>query len=547
MKKILLKAILLIFIIGISCDDKDDYEIPSNDYSSFWTITTKFNDSVDKVVNINDYIAFYDVSRNALSHKWTTPEETKLLSKEFTQLDSVYDKFIIGNGGVSNEKLVNVYFDEPGLFNVNLYNTFKDSVSEAVYSDGIGAWVVDKTFTVDVFEDPNPAAKILYNDVEVFSMVESDNPSLEDKESWPVIDVEAGDQLVFVDASTTGRPTSSLWKFENGSPDKSSKDTIGVLFNKLGEFNVSLESVRKYPKKSILKYLPVNIKVNPSTKPFVLNGGISMDVNKVISFAVTGEVASVVGAKSDFTVHVTNIAAGYEADIPVDVVSINSADATIIELTLAEPVYNTDEVKVSYSGDKITSVDARVLQGFDPLNTVIDLGYSVLVDDYVGFEIPYTGNKAEKRAGTNGYWCGNTNNDPIYFDRTEDKFSKGIASMKYTNMAGVFNEVTLAASDFSKPNGIAAGTYYVSYKLFLAEGNTMKGFATKINKPSQEFTWNIEDLPRGKWVEIGQTITTDAIEGTWTLIIRDTENPGVTGTQEMYFDELKLIPLAPRT
>ncbi|WP_139958666.1 SwmB domain-containing protein [Flavicella sediminum] len=539
---------LVLLVLVTSCTNMDEYDVPSGNYSSFWARTTKDNSAVDKICNINDYVAFYDLSRNVLSHEWTTPSETKFLSKEFTEQDSVYSKFVIGNGGKSKEDLINVYFPKAGVYEINLLNTYKDSVAESVFVEATGVWMVDKSYSVDVFADPNPAGAIFYKEEKVFSLKETETPSLENKANWPVINIEAGEELVFMDESITGRADGAKWSFEGGKPETSSKDSLGVVYNKLGQFTATLTSTRKDPSKSVGKYMPVIVQVNPSSKPFTINGAVSMDVQKVISFAVTGEVASVLGAAANFTVHVSNTAAGFDQNIEVASVQINTEDATVLELELKEPIYNTDEVTIAYAGTSLISVDERVLQNFDATPITIERGYSILIDDHVGFEVPFDGNKASKRAFTNQYWCAGTNDDPIFFQRTEEKSYKGMASMKYTNEAGVFTDVYLRSTDFSKPNGLISGAKYVSYKIFLEEGNTMKGFTTSLNEPALELDWDIENLPRGKWVEIGQTITTDEIisGAQWVVKIPAASNPGVTGSQTMYFDDLQMIPLVPR-
>ena len=76
----------------------------------------------------------------------------------------------------------------------------------------------------------------------------------------------------------------------------------------------------------------------------------------------------------------------------------------------------------------------------------------------------------------------------------------------------------------------------------------MKAFTNAIQTPFQTLTWDISSLPRGEWVEISQIITTDAISsGTrFDIIISNTNNPGVTGKQVMYFDNLSWVKLVPR-
>ncbi len=544
-----------LFLLAIGCGG-NEYELPYNDYSSFWLTTTEDagdQTEFDKIVNQKEFIAFFDLSRNAVSHKWITPTSTKFLSKDFTEGDSIYTDYIIGNRGESTDKLVNVYFPEGGQYEVKLENTFRDSVNTGVYSVEKDLWVVHQTFSVDVYADTNPAAKILFNEVEVFVMEDTENPSLANKASWPVLNIEAGDELVFVDASTEGRPSGSKWVLEGAKPETGGKDTLAVLYNKFGEYTVSLASVRKQPSKTVEKPLPVIIKVNPSNKPFVINGKVTMDADGVISFAVTGEVDAVFGQADKFKVHVTNNSAGFDEAIAVESVAINSEDATIIELTLASPIFNTDKIDLSFTGGNITSVDARVLADFGPLPISVALGNTVLIDSWAGYELEATN---WKKANAEGYFVGKTNGTEVapVFSRVTDKLFSGNASMRYSSEG--ISTVTLQGSNFSVPNGVPSGTYFVSYKVFLETGNTMQSFTTIVDPKGgdkkKETNWDVSEansVERGKWIEISQEIVLEnSIDSgvRFDLKVDEATNVGVTGTQIIYFDDLKFIPLVPR-
>ncbi|UMB61716.1 hypothetical protein MHL31_05795 [Lutibacter sp. A80] len=561
MKKILIIS-LLFLTLGFTIGCEDDYEAPFGDYSSFsWYtgdgVAANF-DLTEKQINIDNYIAFYDVSQNAISHKWTIPASCNFLNKEITDKDSIYTPFIIP-GTESAEDLANVLFVEPGIQEVVLTNVFKDSVANSSkLSDG--SWEIEQKFTVDVFANPNPACEIFkydYSDplnptlVKVLTLTQDQIPSEEEIDSWQTVSIEAGQDLMYVDKSTEGRPTGTKWYLDGGKPETSGGDTAVVKYNKLGEFTSYMESIRageEVPKKTISKIIPLKIEVLPSTAPFVRTGKVSITDN-VISFSVTGEVAALVQQEDFFTVHVTNETAGFDQNIAVSSAKINSEDATIIELTLAEPVYNTDTITLAYSGGNIVSVDSRVLDDFEPTIVTMDLGSNVLVESWAGFENASSSGNTTRKADCDGYWVGAANDNlGLPFYRTTDKFYEGEASMKYESADGVVT-VALQGSDFSKPNGIEAGTYRVSYMVYLEPGNTMKTFTNIIQKPSQEIVWDIENLPRGEWIEISQDITTAAIaSGTrFDLKVVVSNNSDAVGLQKMYFDNLSWVKLIPRS
>lgn len=551
MKKILIVSILLL-TLGFAVGCEDDYVAPYGDYSSFsWYtaegIAKNFN-TTEKNINIDNYIGFYDVSQNAVSHKWTIPSSCKFLNKEFTEADSVYTSFIIP-GTVSNEDLANVLFVENGLQEINLVNVFNDSVpNSSKLLDG--TWVIEQSFMVDVYANPNPECKILYKGEEVFVLTADMDPSIEEMSSWPTLTIEAGEELVYLDMSTIGRPTGRKFTLEGAKPETSSKEESIVKYNKLGTFTGSMESIRSdedIPSKTISKLIPLKIEVTPSSAPFVQTGKITVE-NNVILLSVTGEVEKMVKQEEFFTAHVINTTAGFDENIAIKTAKINALDATIIELTLSEPIYNTDEITLSFAGGEIVSVDSRVLAEFGPESVSIPLGNSVLVDTWAGFE---TFKDNWKSANCTGYWVGNTNDDsgsktdPI-FNRVEDKFYEGTASMRYK--FDISKVIGLQGSDFSKPNGLPAASYRISFMVYLEPGNTMKMFRTILQNPFTILYWDVENLPRGEWVEVSQVLEVPAIaSGTkHDIKIEPEDNPGVTGEQIIYFDSQKWIPLDPR-
>ncbi|WP_298488103.1 hypothetical protein [uncultured Maribacter sp.] len=507
MKKIITGSILLLaFVIAVSCEE-EDYEAPYNDYSSFsWYSSNEF-DEADKVLNINDYISYVDLSRNAVSHKWTIPASAKFLNKEFTPNDSIYEPFILNNANTSEEYGINVLFQQSGLQEVKLYNTYKDSVAESVKSGDV--WVVDKTFVVDVYADLNPECKIIHNGVEVLRLNASDMPSIDNQASWPEYAIEAGDELQYIDLSTIGRPTGVKFYLDGGAPDTGNRDTLSVKYNKLGDFTSWMESIRagdSVPKKTIEKLIPLNIKVIPSTKPFVFNGDFIDRVSEtVLSFPVTGEVASVIGQADNFTVHVTNADAGYDQDIAVQSVAINSDDATKIELTLAERIYNSDEVEVSFASGNITSVDERVLEDFGPvqLKTTFE---GVMDAEFSGYEKPYVSGNLYKLANTSGHFAqhnGNSAAGPLYYWRDESFKQSGNSSMKFeTPVTGITVLARLQGAGFGTLPAISAGTYRPSVWVYLEPGNTMTSLDYNFTSIPEIFTFNLDGVTRGVWTRL---------------------------------------------
>jgi len=549
MKKIFIISVLILTFIT-SCDDSE-YQAPYGDFSSLsWTTTEGFEDA-DYVSALNNYIGFRDVSKNALTHSWSIPTDTNLLNGNFNaEQDTIYTNFVGAAGPLdSSEKLINVIFRNPGIKEIALRNTFKDSVTESVLTNGV--WVVNKIFTVNVFDDVKPMFKIMKGTDEVLTVSEADMPSEADAASWPTVIVEAGEQLTYIDLTTTGDPDARTWSFNGGAMDMSGAETVNLSYNGLGNFTAgSITSKRNdaaKPDGEATKLIPLKIEVVPSSQPFVLNGMITED-SEVISLNVTGEIETLTGEEGNFTVHVVNTAAGFDQNIPVQSATVNSSDATQIDLVLSAPIYNSDVITVEYTAGNIGSVDFRVLESFTATNVLLHRSDNIITGaglDWTGYEVEATTGNFLKKGYAEGYWVGNTNVPFLNLTRTTALSNSGASSMKYESPSGV-TTVKLQGSWFTHGAKstfaiatLPAGDYDVSYMVYLEPGNTMLAFETEV-QGGVLTTWDISTLPRGQWVEVKNTINiaTALTNKKFDLKINASDNVGVTGEQIMYFDDL---------
>ncbi|TGV02969.1 hypothetical protein [Flavivirga rizhaonensis] len=550
-----LKYLILVITLVFGCEDET---LPEQFQDATWVSNIRPGNAY--VVNQGQSVSFRDLSQGALSHEFIIEEGNKYLYPGFGENDSlplfVNDKL----GTVSTDKDAHVLFLNPGINEVKLRNTFKDSVT---YQGAVpipafqenGVWVIENVWTVDVFGPLKPAFKVLdKDDNEVVNISGDEEISIEDKDTWPVIQVEAGDALTYIDLTSEDRPTGRAWVNPIGKPASSNDSINAVGYFSLGRFNAgNITSIREgdeFPGERVKKLIPLVIEVIPSSQPFIYNeaGGIKQNNDDSITIGVTGEIEPFVGAEDSFTVRVVNTAASFDEEIPVLSATINPSDATKIDLVLSQPVYNTDEITVAYAGNVIESVDTRVLQGFGPIDVQINFGANILTNPKWGFETAATTGNITRKAGLDGYWAGGANDPNEYFFRNTEKFVSGSASLRYSNPNGIDRNITLQGYSLSSPNGIPAGSYLMSYQVYLEVGNTMKGFSTS-RSPFGVFSWDLETLPRGEWVEVNRVVTTgsDIPSGQQiNLSVTSGDNSGVTGEQIMYWDDLSLILLEER-
>ena len=537
---IILTGLLFILMFTTSCDN-DDYDAPYGDFSSFAWYTseagTEIEDS-DYVLAVRDTIIFSDLSQNALSHEWIIPAE----SSRF-----------VAPGGLATDNTVNIRFDQSGIHEVMLKNMFKDSVTGGVQMNQY--WEVEKIFTIDVFADIKPEFKIFKGDEEILNVLAGNNPSAGDSNSWPTVTLEAGEELTYMDLSTIGRPDGRTWSLNGGSPDSSNAESASIGYYGLGTFEAGSVLVKRTdaekPDGETTKIIPLKIEVIPSSQPFVQVGQIREDASEVISFSVSGQIATLDGEEGNFTVHVVNAAAGYDQNIAVQSASINSSDLTKVDLVLAEPIFNSDNITIEYTAGNIVSVDTRVLESFGPINVRMHENESIIGEAWAGYEVEaFTGNFIRK-GYAEGYWVGAINqNTFLYYSRVTDVFNSGVASMRYHSPDGI-SSVVLQGSNFTKggatPHGIPtmpAGTYKVSYMVYLEPGNTTQTFRTVVQGGDTTY-WDVSTLPRGEWIEISNEITVaaDLTNKRFDIRLDASDNTGVTGEQIMYFDDLTWRPI----
>ncbi|WP_282039577.1 hypothetical protein [Saccharicrinis aurantiacus] len=369
MKHIKILFTLFLMVTLFACEN--EYE-PLNEYSDVDWYTSGFQN--DKVVGLNKYMSFSDLSHNAMSHSWSFSDTSgcKFLKGNITRQDSTYIPFIDESlDTISDAGTVHVLFTTPGLKHIRLRNTFVDNVSfkgndtlEAVNQNG--EWLIDTSFVVDVYDSIQSAFKVFRDGIELVNVDFDQQVFLSDSSSWPVQEVMAGEKLEFVDMSTVGRPDSRTWYLNGGNPSTSADSVALINYYKLGTYYarmVSSRSGQNIPAGSKMKYIPLKVEVIKSTLAFKLSDDIVETDDEVLILNMTGEVSPFSGLESDFTVHVTN-ANGFDQNIEVQSASVSATSGTTIELKLAEPIYNSDVITVSYVGGTINSLDERQLEAF---------------------------------------------------------------------------------------------------------------------------------------------------------------------------------------
>lgn len=148
-----ISLLFLAMVITVGCENEDDYVPPFNDVSSltFWTSPNGTSLETEKIIQVDRFIAFQDLSRGVVSHEWRIQEGAKFLTAQLYETDTIYANYVRPNVGLTTtDALANVLFTELGTTEVHLINTFRDSVRNSVKEGDI--WKVDQIFTIEVVE-----------------------------------------------------------------------------------------------------------------------------------------------------------------------------------------------------------------------------------------------------------------------------------------------------------------------------------------------------------------------------------------------------------
>lgn len=503
------KLIILMFLsvsVLIGCQD-DEYEPPTDLTDVGFYLST--GQASELNVGLQNFISFSDLSYGTVEHTWSL-ESTGLtfLKGPIKRQDSILDDFIIEpRASVSGEKTVHVYFQEAGIKEVRLYNTFKDSVTfrgnngvEDYFlgSERVGdAWVIDTTFAVKVWDTISPIIKVSQNEVVL------------DHESNDTIYVEAGDKLEFVDLTTQGEPTGRNWFIrrilKEGVPPSdsdlvaSSSDSVAnIVFKKLGNFYGGVNVVRSaqnIPGGSARYIMTSPIKVIPSSQPFIVAGNVVELEDQTIQVPFNGEFAPFVGQESYFNVNVNG------TDFQIASVDLNPADATLLQIKLVEPIYRPDVILVSYDGNgTLESTDTRSPVAFTDLPVVMH-DINMLPAGVAGFE-----DAGASWGPFTPAWGANQGE----YEFTTERAFKGNYSMKLTMEDG--KRCAMSSPLGTDAVAFQAGTRYVMrFRMYLESSTVLPNSVSWWRLQEWSQLWVDPNQTKGEWVTIEQEFTSGGV------------------------------------
>ena len=520
MKKIMLLLWIPLLIVG--CTDLIEQ---SNNFSdaSWYTSETKKH-ATDSLYNIkiNNFISFMDVSQGALTHEWIIEDGNVFLNDKFDINNVGPSDFNLAQGTRSEAVIAHVYFKKQGRNKVILRNTFKDYVkfngkNTSYEAKKVGdVWVFEREFYVEVYGNMSPLFEVRNSNGTVL-LRDTGATTNANQSSWKSIEIEVGDKLTFVDLTTQDRPSGRTWTVNGSMQPTSTMDVAEFEFLRIGTFTqstiVSRRNIIGIPTAETQKFIPLNIVVKGTNKPYTLYGKISQSASTDITFSTYGEVSTesnFTAAINDFTVHVKNDSALFDQNISIQSIKINSLNPTALDIKLNGQIYNTDLITVTYNGNSIKSKDNRFLQNFT--NEIVVMKYEKNLCNPVlcGFETIGTTSPFV------GWRAGFTDILP-YLSQSTDKVANGSYSLKLEILQSQlpsYNKLSLPfMTDVDNTISVELNKrYLLKFKIWLDANteNVIDNFQVEFvdnnsgsigPKPKWDFP-----ILKGQWIQIQQEV-----------------------------------------
>ena len=325
---------ILVIVFGLqSCDDNKD-NLDLKEANSRIIVTSQMN--FDNQVRIGNSITFGDISSGVESRLWKFPEGS---------VDIVGSD----NDVTSKEQNVKAFFKVAGTYDVSLNQVFKEDAYDLSSADPIGK-VLDTTIVVTVFGEIKSVltANYLNDDGSV-------GAELNMKENAEN-EVTAGKSIQLTYASEGG-PTLFTWNLAGGNPTQiiNPKEPVKVKYSKLGSYDIEFIASNARPFGADTISVKNVVKVIPSTEPVSLDR-VFEKASNIVGLEFSREMDSETINKNEFTVNYQT-ASGVTITPSISDISLDAVEGNILLITLSEPFYNDDEVKISYTSGTLTTAD----------------------------------------------------------------------------------------------------------------------------------------------------------------------------------------------
>lgn len=505
------------FLIISACQD-DKYPINSLADVS-WHMGCESTNRNPIIIPLNKHLSLMDISQGELSHLWeVTGEGIYFLKGEMGYGEVDYGPLIDHSASNRTDaKTIHLYFTKPGQHQVRLRNTFAKQVSytyqerdadgqilpkKTVYGkEENGVFVMDTTFVIDVY-DPIlvPIAKV-YLDPECTQEVET---GINEDGSNKQVTIEYGDKLYFKDASHD-RP--NVWNWTCKQTGATAEGENAELeFKKVSDadtpLNVTLRIQRdvvpnnKYIPTAVAQdtILPLDIIVGPSSKPLTYNIKQLDQTTIQLSLGNSEFVPAKVAEMAIDKLHLSYVndyknMSLVEGEVAISSMVVDADNPTVLNVTLAENIYNTD--KLYFYCDKLDNItiDERSLQITKPVEPNVVTTYAEYFNE--DFEDMATKDDWSMIPGNTSptgeaceYEFGANNPDKTGLNVSDKCFYVNAST---NDLGGTKVTDALLSKEFN--GGTATYTFRYKYKVLSGAMSGLSGYFILPNKGTQDKTW----------------------------------------------------------
>ena len=446
-------SILGLIIITIIACQKDDAIPEYNNFSDALATTG------DKRIQRGDFASFADLSKGVVDRLWTIPESASIIN--------------LDGRDPSQVELIQVQFDEPGQFEVNLKDEFINS-----------AVILDTTFNVTVLDYIQTNFDVVSIDASFY------------EETPTQITMYEGGTITFQDVSQ-GSPNRRKWTFPGGDPfsaggisieEDDDVSTISVTYQTIGTYDVELISWRQYPEGAadtlripdyinIVEAPPIINSINEK-----INGEIHLKYN--VALQSSGDLTSYFTLKFD------------DEDIEISSVEIHPNDNTILKII-------PDTNSSSGSTRPILSVALLTYNGEGDLSKLNNSNVEVpaFIDKEVSHEIY---GFEDGGLGWDVAWQWDNVGEITY---PTDNPASGQHSMKMEANSDArcraYSKTPEAYFDLD-----SSKSYTIEFKIWIDTNYTDTNIFPEVFKSDQwlgEGFWtSVANLPRGEWVTVNK-------------------------------------------
>ncbi|KXX69220.1 hypothetical protein AVL50_20195 [Flammeovirga sp. SJP92] len=385
-----------------------------------------------------------------------------------------------------------------------------------------------------------------------------------DPADWTQVSIKVNETLTFVDNTQRGLANDRLWTLNN-TVDGTYTDesamaqypTIAVGFE-AGTFKVIRQGVAGMPDVEEEVKIPLMITVDEA---LLKTSALVESSLKIITFETSIPVSAIgADAASHFTAHIKN-PNGYDSPSSISAVAIDPNNSQIIFLSVGETTYNSDEITIAYDGNGgIVSATGNQLEAFEEESVVMyNLAENEFEDpDMISVEI---GNSSLGNANADGwYQDGGADAEKKKWLRSTTYASHGDASMSYISDDRTIETSTLFSihnihSGKTWANGMknAPGDYLLTFDIYIPEGiDFTGGLITGFQDTSlpgndkSEYTPDISNVEKGKWVTVKQIVSFDLQASRRQLVLKVVDPVPATGALEFYLDNFSCISIEAR-